>query len=258
MTVHRILLYLSLLQWSGLLVSSFAPNVVSRKASLASRPSQTILHYNKFQRDLEENSRRKAKGGAGETVAGAVLGGLLFGPFGALFGAQIGSGVGANNAMDRTKKEEMQRLGITQEMLDTAQDCGMALERSREGLKATQDSLATQQSYARMLDRDCEELYDKAKVALEAGDEERAKDLLFERNQTQEKLKDALRQCAEAKKRLEKMEENVRAIERRAKEVEAMMTRVVASKSTVDLVDTDFSLAAEDPLLQKFKDAGIN
>jgi len=217
------------------------------------------LQLNKFDRDIEENSRRKAQGGAGETVAGALLGGLLLGPFGALFGAQIGAGFGANNAVDRARKEEMQRLGITKEMLATAQEVGVALERSIEGLKATQDSLATQQQFARMLDRDAEETYEKAKKALQEGNEAKAKDLLFERTQTQEKLKGALLQCAEAKKRLEQMESNVAAIERRAKEVESVMQRTIAAKTTQDLSDFDsFSLASEDPLLKKFKDAGID
>ena len=102
----------------------------------------------------------------------------------------------------------MERLGVTQEMLDTARDCGLALERSMEGLKATQDSLQTQQSFARMLDRDAEAIYEKAKAAVEAGDEDKARDLLFQRTQMQEKLKGVLIQCAEAKKRLETMEEN--------------------------------------------------
>lgn len=44
--------------------------------------STTSLKSNRFNRDMEENSRRKAQGGAAETAAGAILGGLLLGPFG--------------------------------------------------------------------------------------------------------------------------------------------------------------------------------
>ena len=229
-----------------------------------SKPSNiVILQNNKFERDLDKNSRQKATGGTGETVAGALLGGLLLGPFGALFGAQIGAGFGANKALDRARKEEMQRLGVTEEMLATAQECGMALERSMEGLKATQDSLQTQQSLARMLDNDATDFYEKAKKALEDNNEERAKELLFERSKTQDKLKGVLLQCAEAKKRLEQMETNVAAIERRAKEVEALLQRTIVAKttqdlSTADLSLADFTLSAEDPLLKKFRDAGID
>jgi phage shock protein A len=233
--------------------------VASFIALRAPAPSTLALHNGKFQRDIEENSRRKAQGGAGETVAGAVLGGMLLGPFGALFGAQIGAKVGANAALEKARKEEMKRLGVTEEMLNTAQECGLALERSIEGLKATQDSLQTQQSLAKMLDRDASDLYDKAKAALEANNEERAKDLLFARSQVQEKLKGVLIQCAEAKKRLETMENNVAMIERRAKEVEALLQRTTAAKITTDVTmdSMDFSLSREDPLLKKFRDAGI-
>jgi phage shock protein A len=233
--------------------------VESFTASRAPTRSTLVLQNGKFERDIEENSRRKAQGGTGETLAGAVLGGMLLGPFGALFGAQIGANLGANKALEKARKEEMKRLGVTEEMLNTAQDCGLALERSIEGLKATQDSLQTQQSFAKILDRDASDLYDKAKAALEANNEEQAKDLLFARSQVQEKLKGVLIQCAEAKKRLETMENNVAAIERRAKEVEALLQRTIAAKVTTDLTmdSMDFSLSREDPLLKKFRDAGI-
>jgi hypothetical protein len=40
------------------------------------------LRVKDLEKDIEERSRRNAKGGAGEVAAGAVLGGLLGGPFG--------------------------------------------------------------------------------------------------------------------------------------------------------------------------------
>ena len=54
------------------------------------------------------------------------------------------------------------------------------------------------------------------------------------------------------------MEQNVKTIEARAKEVEALLTRTVAAKTTQDLAPMDFSLSQEDPLLKKFRDAGID
>lgn len=248
----------------GRQTEAFTPHAPSRYYSTTSKASSlVILQDNKLQRDLEMKSRQKAAGGMGETVAGAVLGGMLLGPFGALFGAQIGAGFGANNAVDKARKDEMKRLGVTEEMLATAQECGLALERSIEGLQATQDSLQTQQSLARMLDKDATEIYDKAKKALEDGNEERARLLLVQRTQTQDKLKGVLLQCAEAKRRIEQMEDNVAAIERRSKEVESLLQRTVAAKSTQDispsdLPSVDFALSTEDPLLKKFRDAGIN
>jgi hypothetical protein len=42
-----------------------------------------VVNDQRWNRDIEENSRRKAKSsGMGETLAGAVLGSLVLGPFG--------------------------------------------------------------------------------------------------------------------------------------------------------------------------------
>ena len=48
-------------------------------------------------------------------------------------------------------QEELDRLGISQDMLDAAQEIGVALERSAEGLQASQDSLDTQQRLAKRM-----------------------------------------------------------------------------------------------------------
>lgn len=44
-----------------------------------------VVYDQRWNREIEENSRKKAQsGGMGETVAGAVLGSLVLGPFGRL------------------------------------------------------------------------------------------------------------------------------------------------------------------------------
>ena len=53
-----------------------------------------------------------------------------------------------------------------------------------------------------------------------------------------------------------KMEENAATLERRAMEIEALMQRSVGA-STLQNTDT-LSLADSDPLLEKFKDLGID
>jgi len=187
---------------------------------------------------------------------------------GALFGASIGSNIGAQNAASRARKEEMERMGISQEMLDMAQEIGSALERSIEGLKACRNSLETQQRLARRLDADVTALYDRAKQAMTDGDEETARRNLMERQKLQDKLKGILLRCADEKKRLETMESNVSALETRATEVDALLRRTVGAKAVSDssaaslsLRDsniTGLSLENDDPLLQKFKDMGID
>uniref|UniRef100_A0A7R9WVD1 Uncharacterized protein n=1 Tax=Craspedostauros australis TaxID=1486917 RepID=A0A7R9WVD1_9STRA len=222
--------------------------------------SSTALFNDRFERDLNERSMRNAqgKGAGGGMAAGAILGGLVLGPFGALFGANIGANLGQMNAVDQARKDEMERLGISQDMLDAAQECGMALQQAMEGLSATQDSLKTQQMLARRLDSDAEDIYEKAKVAIGDGDEIAAKDLLFKRTQVQDKLKKILLNCAEEKKRLVTMEDNVKAIEARALEIESLLQRTVGAKSRQDAGMAELSLARDDPLLQKFKDLGID
>ena len=46
----------------------------------------TVVNDQRWNREIEESSRKKAQGGGmGETVAGAVLGSLILGPFGRCF-----------------------------------------------------------------------------------------------------------------------------------------------------------------------------
>lgn len=176
----------------------------------------------------------------------------------------MGANFGAKNAVERARKEEMERLGVSQDMLDAAQDIGLALQQSFEGLEATRASLETQQSLARRLDRDATELYEKAKIAMTStsssgSSEDEARKFLLKRTEVQDKLKSVLVQCAADKRRMETMEENVRVIEARALEVDALLQRTVGAtaRQNASIEMGDFSLSREDPLLQKFRDLGI-
>merc|ERR1712238_595104 len=126
----------------------------------------------------ERKALGKASGGGGETAAGAILG-----PFGALFGASIGSQFGASRAVDKAKQDELARMGVTNDMLESAREMGATLDRSIEGLKATQDSLKTLQNFAKRLSSDADNAYSEAKVALESKNEELARTLLLKRTQ---------------------------------------------------------------------------
>lgn len=224
-----------------------------------SRSATSELHNDKFNADINERSRQRAASdnkGAGSMATGAILGGMLGGPFGMLFGASIGSKLGGKNALDKARKEEMERSGISQDMLDAAEDVGLALQQSMEGMEATQESLRSQQSLARRIDADSNETYEKAKEAMVGGREEEAKTYLLERNKNQESLKSVLKRCAEEKERISIMEKNVSALQKRALEVEAMLTRAAGAKARQG--SFDFTLSVEDPLLKKFQDAGID
>ena len=151
----------------------------------------------------------------------------------------------------------MEKMGINQDMLDAAEDIGASLERSNEGLLLVQERLASLQQQARTLDNDAQEKYKQAKQLLESNNEERARDLLLDRTKLQEKLKKVLLQCAEEKERVQQMERNVEALSERASEMDAMLRRAVGARTTQEVNDLDMRMSVDDPLLQKFKDAGL-
>ena len=105
------------------------------------RQSSIIILHNDLRDEIEKQAQRRAYerqsqgGGTGSTLGGAVLGGLLGGPFGALFGAQIGASLGAASTLDKARKDEMKRKGLTPEMLEQATDIGVALRQAVEGLR---------------------------------------------------------------------------------------------------------------------------
>jgi len=52
------------------------------------------------------------------------------------------------------------------------------------------------------------------------------------------------------------MRSNVDALEQRAMEIESLLARTIGAKALKDS-SSQFSLSQEDPLLQKFRDMGI-
>ncbi|KAL3783569.1 hypothetical protein ACHAW5_007877 [Stephanodiscus triporus] len=242
-------------------------NSLAIPSSLRCRHPRTIRLTTFLRNDLRDEIERSAQrrayenrargGGTGETVGGAILGGLLGGPFGALFGAQIGASFGAASSLDKARKEEMRRKGVTPEMLDQATEIGVALRQAVEALRATRESVDTSQQLAKTLDRQEKSLYERAKSAISSGDEEVARRLLLERESVKEKLLKILKSVSEDRKRLAIMESNVEALETRALEIESLLRRSVGASSWQDSANIGLSLEPEDPLLKKFRDLGM-
>jgi phage shock protein A len=135
----------------------------------------------------------------------------------------------------------------------------LALEQSLEGLKASRDSLETQQSLARRLDADAEDLHNRAKYAITESREEDARKYLLDRTNVQGKLKKVLKQCVDEKRRVEQMESNVLVLEQRAMEVDALLRRTIGAKAmSRDSSSIGLSMPMDDPLLRKFRDLGID
>jgi hypothetical protein len=228
---------------------------------IVSRPP-TLLHQD-LRDEIEKSAQRRAYqsrsrgGGTGAAVGGAMLGALLGGPFGALFGAQIGSAFGASSELEKARQEEMKRLGLTPEMLEQATEIGMALNQAIEGLRVTQNSVETSKRLAKLLDAQEQTLYERAKSAIESGDEDGARKLLLERTSVKEKLLKVLKSIAEDNKRLAIMESNVLALESRGLEIEGLLKRTVGASALQSTSSMGLTLQPEDPLLKKFKDLGM-
>lgn len=165
--------------------------------------------------------------------------------------------MGNARTIDKARMEEMKRKGITPEMLEMANEVGVALKQTTEGLRATQDSVETQQRLAKTLDKQSASIYERAKSAIEKGDEEDARKLLMEREMIKDKLVKVLKALAEDRKRLTIMESNVEALEARGLEIESLLRRSVGAAALKNSSASGFALEPEDPLLQKFRDLGM-
>ena len=209
---------------------------------------------------MDEKVRRETESQfrPGETVAGAVLGSLLLGPFGALFGASVGANIGQKMAEDQARKKELERLGLSPEMLEAAREIGQALSENMEGLKAVKESYETQKRFAERLEIDADSLYTKAKAALESSDEETARKLLLERTNILDKMKEVLKVCATARRQVEVLEENSSILERKATEIDSLLKRTIGAKAVDNSSSLGLSLSNSDPLLDKFRDIGID
>ena len=147
-------------------------------------------------------------------------------------------------------------------MVDMAQQVSMELQRAMEGLQASEDSLRIQQSFAKRIDTEVQQLFDEAQTAVRNQNEDRARTLLFQRQSQMNKLKQVLQQCVEEKRRMERMKENVQLLEQRAMEVDSLLRRSVSAKVLQDtqlrkdIYDTSMSsdIELEDPLLRKFRE----
>jgi hypothetical protein len=217
------------------------------------------MNSNRYPRDDNDNNK-----GVGETAAGAVLGGVLFGPLGVLLGASVGANVGKKRSTEESRRKEMERLGITQDMVDSAQEISVNWQRAKEAYNASQDSLRAQQSLAQRLEVEVQELQEEAKKSVVQGDEDRARTLLLRKKQKMDRWKEILVKCAEEKERVDRMEQNIQILEQRAREVDALIRRSISAKALQNTSNAKFLLdesvdefsssSFEDPLLRKFRE----
>ena len=133
----------------------------------------------------------------------------------------------------------------------------MALNQAIAGLRVNRNSVETSKRLAKLLDSQEQTLYERAKSAIESGDEDGARKLLLERTSVKEKLLKVLQSIAEDNRRIATMESNVSALETRGLELEALLRRTVGASALQNSDSIGLSLQSEDPLLKKFRDLGI-
>lgn len=192
-------------------------------------------------------------------IGGAVLGGLLAGPFGAIWGASLGSGFGANARQKREQAEELERMGLSEDMMKLAQQTAQDLAEAESALSMVQEAENSQAALVKRYDDAMSEAYKAAEDALSSGDEDSARRFLVEKNEHKTRKEAAELDLLEAKKRVSTMRSSVTQLAERTAQVEQMMSSIVAdkkmksiaSRSDAGVVDT---FTVEDPLERKFRD----
>lgn len=72
-------------------------------------------------------------------------------------------------------------MGVPEEMLQTKREMGITSEMGVEGSQATHYALRTQQDFIKILEGGAKRVYEDVQRALGGGNEERAKDVLFQK-----------------------------------------------------------------------------
>lgn len=190
-------------------------------------------------------------------IGGAIVGGLLAGPFGAFWGAQLGSSAGTNARAKREQEEQMDRMGLTKEVLEAAQLVAAELAEAEQSLGLVQEAERSQAALVQRLDETMQDMYASAQKALQADDEDGARDILTQRQGVRAKKEAAELELREASKRVAIMQTSVTELAGRATQVEQMMSRSVASRSEINSGSASQPRTASqiyDPLEEKFRD----
>ena len=110
-------------------------------------------------------------------LGGAVLGGMIAGPFGML----LGIGAGNSFANQKTAETEMQRMGMSKQLIAEAQKLAQTLQEAQAASKASVDARETLKQRSLSLDQTYEQLQDRARDCLKDGDEDGARAALQDR-----------------------------------------------------------------------------
>jgi len=184
-------------------------------------------------KDKASDVRMPTSNPLGGAVGGAVVGGMLLGPFGAIFGSQIGS----NMASRKAATEQLERMGLSRDMIKGAQELMEELQTMEKGAQEVRDAYQNQAQRALQLEQDAEKFYEKAKAAVEAGDDDTAREMLEKRKRAQADLEKQIEQVKLARSRRDQMDGAVEAMARRANEYEQLMKRSMDASAVANAIE---------------------
>ena len=194
-------------------------------------------------------------GDAGGAATGALVGGVLGGPLGFLLGASVGSSWGARSKASKAQDAELAALGVDADLV--AQIAAANAERDeasagREYVARARDSAA---SFSSALDRDRDAAQRAAAAAVEAGDDDAARDYLKARLALDKRCKVAAAEVADAARRLANVDADVAVLTGRCDDLDLLLARSVVAKSRGDRAPpAALGAPARDPLLARFDD----
>mmetsp|Transcript_46902 Transcript_46902/g.155484 ORF Transcript_46902/g.155484 Transcript_46902/m.155484 type:complete len:235 (-) Transcript_46902:139-843(-) len=189
-------------------------------------------------------------------LGGAVLGGLIAGPFGALWGASLGSSMGAAGRERREEEARLAAMGLDREAVRLAAALAAELAEAEASVSACEEAERSQSNLGERLAAVATEQYAAAEEKLRAGDEESARALLVERQETQAKAARADAELQEARDRTLSVRRAVSVLSTRAAELEASLDQAAARKAVGSgpVAGAVEAAPPEDPLLARFKD----
>jgi phage shock protein A len=201
----------------------------------------------------------------GGAVGGAVLGGLLLGPFGAIIGGNMGANFGADKKAARMEDEALRKQGISKEMVQMVTEVAQSLANAEDALKTAKESLKFELEDTLSLEAEANELYNMASAAVQSGDDDTARKHLTERRRVEAKMEDAKRRAAEAKGRVQRVEQSVESLASQAKKLESVLKENMANAAELNaseaaakfqdaMAPSVTELELDDPLERKFRE----
>ena len=214
------------------------------------------------QQAFEDNCALSGCHSGGSPVAGLSLEPAQLG---AIIGGNMGANFGAGKKAARMEDEALRKQGISKEMVQMVTEVAQSLANAEDALKTAKESLKFELEDTLSLEAEANELYNMASAAVQSGDDDTARKHLTERKRVEAKMEDAKRRAAEAKGRVQRVEQSVESLASQAKKLESVLkenmanaaelnAREAAAKFQDAMTPSVTELELDDPLERKFRE----